>query len=481
MARSSRVRTKRFRFDAMFAQAADPIFVLGPKRQIVFFNAACEVLTGRRADDVAGQVCAFQTCDADGEPASLAASLAAPPEVFAGQPQTRETLIATARGERLSRSIHFVPCRNESGRVLCVIGHIMPAPVRPADSAEPTDLHTLLLRLRERLYRQFGFDRIVAASASMQRVFEQTKLAAMTDSHFLIWGEAGTGKELIARTVHRESPRRAAPFVAIDCALMPPDVLERDLFGSADRGGAGLRRDRAGLVDRLRGGTLFVRNCEYLPRDVQARLVTTLRPARHNEPTGGAESNPPVRLITASRLDPANWAIDDAVRPDFYLATSALVIHVPPLRERPEDLPVLAQWFVGQYNAADDKQVSSVSPDAIEVLRGYDWPENARELGDVIGQAHGRCITGVIEPSDLPGRIQGSLGGPLATPPPEPERLDLEATLIDTERSLIEQALRRVRGNKAAAAELLGISRPRLYRRMVTLGINGAEGPEPPA
>ncbi len=480
MPRSSGVRRKRLRFDTLFAETADPVFVLGSKRQIVFFNRACETLTGRAADEVAELVCAFQTPDADGEPASLAASLAAPPEVFAGQTQTRETLIPTGHGERISRSIHFIPCRDESGRVLYVIGHVGVTPAPPAESTAPTDLHTTLLRLRERLYRQFGFDRIVGASPAMGRVLEQTKLAAMTDSHFLIWGEAGAGKELIARTVHRESPRRANPFVAIDCALTPPDVIERDLFGSADRGDAGLRRDRVGLVERLGGGTLFVRNSEHLTRDLQARLLDVVRTTRR-DPTHGRESKSPVRLITASRVDPADWATDDAVRPDFYLATSALVIQVPPLRERTEDLPLLAQWCVGQCNATEEKQVTGVSAEAIEVLRGYDWPGNVRELSEVIGEAHRRCATSVIEPHDLPGRIQGSLGGPLATPPPEPARIELEAKLTETERSLIEQALRRARGNKAAAAELLGISRPRLYRRMVTLGLDGADEPQQPA
>jgi DNA-binding NtrC family response regulator len=473
------VRRKKLRFDALFAETADPVFVLGPKRQIVFFNRACEALTGRAADEVADLVCAFHAPDADDGLASLTASLAAPPEVFAGQTQTRETLVPTGHGARIRRSIHFMPCHDESGCVIYVIGHVGVASASPAETTAATDLHTTLLRLRDRLYQQFGFDRIVGASPVMGRVLEQTKLAAKTDSHFLIWGEAGAGKELIARTVHREGARRANPFVAVDCALTPPDVLERDLFGSTDRGDAGVRRDRVGLVERLCGGTLFVRNSECLPRDLQARLLDVVRTARL-DPTDSRESKLPVRLITASRVDPADWAADDSTRPDFYLATSALVIHVPALRERTEDLPLLAQWCVGQCNAADEKQVTGLSAEAIEVLRGYDWPGNVRELGEVIGAAHRRCATAVIEPRDLPERIQGSLGGPLATPPPEPERIELEAKLVDTERSLIEQALRRARGNKAAAAELLGISRPRLYRRMVTLGLDDAAGPRQP-
>jgi DNA-binding NtrC family response regulator len=470
----SRPRVARLKIEAVLKRAAEPVFLLDAERRIVFFNPACEELTGRSADGVLGLQCSYgATCGAD-ESGDVAASLAAPPEVFQGAATTVRTLLARPGAEPLWRQIHFFPCHDPSGKLLAVVGMLSELPpVAPADHRPHATLHENLLRLRSRLFKRYGFQRIVAASPPMRRVLDQVKVASQMEMHVLVWGEPGTGKEFVARTIHRESARRHGPFVPIDCALLVPEVLEDVLFGARPDDGPG--GGGRGLVRSAEGGTLFLNNLTQLPRDAQSRLGDMLRRARPGELVDEAGAPIDLRLIAADRSDPAAALERGELRADLYFALSTMVIHLPPLRERTEDIPLLAQAMLEAANGLGDKQISGISPEAIGTLCAYDWPDNLRELDEVVRLAHARAASTEINNDALVMRIRAASRTPAGITPATHEPVELDAVLLKAERKLIELALRKARGNKSKAAELLSISRPRLYRRMAMLGMEPPE------
>lgn len=474
-------RRRRFGIENLLNDSAEPVFVLNADREVVFFNRACEALTGRAADQVMGLCCRYHGAAGTADLPDLAASLAPPPEVFDGQATTIASLFLGPDGQRLMRHIQFSPCHDESGRLAGVIGLVSARADRPEQLATPqVELHEGLLKLRERLQRRFGFDKVVGTSEAMSRVMAQLRVAARSDASVLIWGEPGTGKTLVARTIHQESNRKDAPFLPVDCALLPADLLERDLFGSEADEVPGRRAARPGLVGSAQGGTLFLKNLSRLPRDSQHRMAEALRCWRDVVSTEHKKARIGTRIIAADRQDAAKALAASELRPDLYYALSTIVIGLPPLRERKDDVALLTQMFVESVNARGEKQVGGLAPAAIDVLMAYDWPGNVRELNEVISEAHARCQSSVITAEDITPRIQGAWGGAFATQAND-LRVDLDAVLLEAERKLIEQAIKKARGNKSQAAELLSISRPRLYRRMQMLGMDGADGEEPAA
>jgi PAS domain S-box-containing protein len=471
-------RKRSRRIDHLLEATATPVFVLNSKSEIIYFNAACAALTGYSSEQAIGLGCRYRGAEGAQNLSDLAGSLAPPPEALSGHPMTVDTVIVRPDGERLSRRIQFVPIPDGEPADMNVAGFLCSASAAPSEAPRvETELHNELLRLRERLYGRFGFDKVIGSSDAMMRVQSQIRLAAGSSANVLIWGEEGTGRSLVARTIHTESERKRSPFVAVDCALLPPELTERDLFGGG-RGPSSSGRG-SGLIAGMQPGTLFLRNVSAMARDTQSRLLEVLSGARLS-PSGaskGAASG--VRLIASDSTDPAGLIASPSMRQDFLYSLSTIAIALPPLRERKDDVPLLAQRFIELANASSEKQVSGLAAAAIEILMTYDWPGNVRELGEIIAEAHRCCESTVITAADLNPRIQGARGGSFA-PSPDETRIDLSQVLAETERQLIEQAIRRARGNKSAAAELLSISRPRLYRRMELLGMVGADENEPP-
>jgi DNA-binding NtrC family response regulator len=471
-------RRRRFAIEDLLNDSAEPVFVLNADREVVFFNRACAGLTGRNADQVMGLTCPYRGATGAADLPDLAASLAPPPEVLEGRATTIASLFIGPDGQRLMRHIQFSPCHDEAGQLAGVIGLVSERADRPEQlTTFQVELHEGLLQLRERLQRRFGFDKVIGASESMARVMAQVRVAAQSDANVLILGEPGTGKSLIARTIHRESSRRAAPFLPIDCGLLPAEMLDRDLFGSEDDD-VPRRASKPGLVERAEGGVLFLKYVSKLPRDSQAKLSAALNRWRDEPSTGRQKAPMGVRIVAVESRDPSQALAAGELRTDLYYALSTIVIGVPPLRERKNDLPPLAQWLVESVNAGGTKQVGGFNAAALDVLMAYDWPGNVRELHEVIVEAHARCQSSSITADDITPRIQGAWGGAFAAPAND-QRVDLEALLRETERKAIEQAIKKARGNKSQAAELLSISRPRLYRRMQVLGMNGADRDEP--
>jgi DNA-binding NtrC family response regulator len=306
---------------------------------------------------------------------------------------------------------------------------------------------------------------LLGSGPAHRRMLEQVRLAAAATAPVLLLGETGTGKRHVARVIHQNGPGRNGPLIPFDSEAMPAEMLENQLFaaqGASDSAahdespGRSAGRPRLALAP---GSTVMFREIFMLPRDIQARLLTSLDSS--------------VRLIGTTVLDPDAALESERIRPEFYFALTALVVRLRPLRERRDELPVLAQHMLERANQRGGAQKDGFTPEALAVLSGYDWPGNLQELARVIDHAHGAggSDQGCVDAHDLPASIRGSLGGAYLPPPARSPIKPLDPLLTEVEQKAIERALKLARGNKSRAADLLGISRPRLYRRIKELNV----------
>jgi DNA-binding NtrC family response regulator len=447
-------------------QAREPIFWLDPALRLMWVNRAWEDLTGFDADSVVGMTCQAHGPTVAGDPTDLAASFRPPPESLAGQPAGTHALILHVSGRQIWRRIEFWPFFDEHDELLGLLGQVRPAdcPASVPDSTA-SQLHVDLLEIRRQLQKQRGFDNLIGSGPSHRRLLEQVRLAAASTMPVLIVGESGTGRRQVARTIHHHGPGYQRPLVPFDCEALPAEVLERELFGAvrpaacdgrSGSPGAGAGRPRLSLGE---GSTLLICEILLLPRDLQLRLVAAL--------------DTPVRLLATTSRDPEHALASETLHSELYFALTSLVVRLRSLRERRDELPLLAQHMLERANQRGGEQRSGFSPQAIAALTAYDWPGNLRELARVIDQAHAhpRGAGSLVMLEDLPSSMRGNLGaGYLPPAPPSPVK-PLDELLTEVERRLIETALRQARSNKSRAADLLGISRPRLYRRIKELNL----------
>jgi transcriptional regulator with PAS, ATPase and Fis domain len=452
---------KRLRPDHLIGRSKTPVYMVTPDRRISFFNEGCEALTGWSADDVLGQYCEFVTEPQDDSPESLAASLCPPAAAFAGRVASLSTHIVRKSAERQPQTLNFIPLTDEEGAVACVIGVIAgPEATDRVATIEPADdLHGELAALRLFLSRRFGTKSLVCKSDAMLRVCEQLSIARSTGSPVLIWGERGTGKEHLARAIHYESAWKSRAFIPLDCQTLSPlelgQTLKRLLFPSAD--------EVYPSTFALRPGTLYLANVELLPRDAQQIVAEAFR----------KEDGRPhdLRLMASTTRDPNSLADDEQLRQDFFHLLTPLCIAVPSLRHRTDDLRLLGQFLLEELNRGDARQFNGFSDDVWEKFVEYNWPGNVGELLAVIREARALCNEPLIRVKDLPFRLRTGLDAQSVGPPRRPPVVRLEPLLEQTEREQIERALAESRHNKSRAAQLLGMTRPRLYRRMEILGI----------
>jgi DNA-binding NtrC family response regulator len=291
----------------------------------------------------------------------------------------------------------------------------------------------------------------------MLQVYKTAARVASTDATVLIQGESGTGKELVARAIHAASPRAGGPFVAVDCGAIAEGVLESELFGHARGAFTGAQQARRGLFEEAQGGTLFLDEIGDVGPNLQARLLRvlqegTIRRVGTNEPVAVD-----VRVVAASNRDLEAAVKEGRFRADLYYRLAVVTIRIPPLRERREDVPLLAEHFAQKHGRAEG---SAVSPAARDLLLAHDWPGNVRELENVVARALALNPSGVVMPEDLPDAVRGLRARVAARGPDVSDR----PTLEELERRYAALVLQEAGGNKTRAAEVLGIDRKTLYR-----------------
>jgi DNA-binding NtrC family response regulator len=307
------------------------------------------------------------------------------------------------------------------------------------------------------------FSGIITASTRMQEVLRIVERVAPTDSTVLILGESGTGKELVARAIHERSTRPDRPFVPIHCGALPREVLESELFGHEKGAFTGAISSKPGLIELADGGTLFLDEIGEMEADSQVKLLRVLETSSFFRVGGTRPRRVDVRVVAATNRDLADAMRRGEFRRDLYYRINTITVQLPPLRERPEDVPLLARHFVASNAAYGTKRLS---PSALSTLTAYRWPGNVRELQHAIERAVILAKTDEIEREDLPPEIAGE-----GAPPPVPGTGSLESM----ERQHIVGTLRRVAGHRGKAAALLGIDPKTLYRKIIGYTIRPEE------
>ena len=323
--------------------------------------------------------------------------------------------------------------------------------------------------LRLQLQERYRFEGIVGRSQSMRDLFQLLETVAGTTSTILITGETGTGKELVARAIHHNSPRRHQRFVAINCGAIPDALLEAELFGHVRGAFTGAFHSRPGRLEQAHRGTLFLDEIGTMSTSLQAKLLRALQ-EREFERVGGNETlRVDVRVITATNADLLQRVQDGQFREDLYYRLNVIPIHLPPLRDRREDIPLLVRDFVQRIGTAQTppRRGVVVSQNAMRQLMAYRWPGNVRQLENAIERAlalsPGRSQ---IDTTDLPSEVQPAVESPLDPAISLPETgLDLQEHLQRIERKLIGAALERTEGNKQQAAQLLNLKRTTLIEK----------------
>jgi DNA-binding NtrC family response regulator len=325
--------------------------------------------------------------------------------------------------------------------------------------------------LRHRLRQKGAFGELLGEAKKMQEVYRWIDLAATSSAPVLIYGESGTGKELVARTIHERSGRRARALVAINCAAIPETLIESELFGHERGAFTGATERRLGCFELADGGTLFLDEIAEMDNSTQAKLLRVLQEGSFRRVGGGKqEIQVDVRVIAATNRVPTEAITHNQLREDLFYRLNVFSIGLPALRERKDDIPLLAKTFVEEFNRQDNRQVRGLSPETERALDRYSWPGNVRELRNVIQRAVVLSGTGLIGTEQLPENVLKGIAPTPASAAPGSIR-----TIRELERDEILRALDETHQDKRKAAALLGISLKTLYNKLAKYGIQAVK------
>jgi len=329
------------------------------------------------------------------------------------------------------------------------------------------------------LHRQLSYqgllDGLVGGSPAMQEVFSMTRQVAPSKAAVLVTGESGTGKELVARAVHDLSPRKNGPFVAINCAALPETLMESELFGHEKGAFTGAVQRRSGCFELASGGTLLLDEIGDMPIGTQAKLLRVLEDSRVRRLGGSTELQVDVRVIASTNKNMEEALRENVLREDLYYRLNVFQIHLPPLRERMDDLLPIAEVLVRDLNKKHECRVVDFHPDVIQTFRGHNWPGNVRELRNVLERAVILAGEGTVLPSHLVGNFGGSSQRARQSQTSDPSAVHLQVgtTVHDAEKALILKTLEHTGNNKTRAARILEISLKTLHNKLKEYSSSG--------
>ena len=357
-------------------------------------------------------------------------------------------------------AFHYIPKPFQNQEVLLTV----------RKGAEARRLTEENRRLKDELSKRYGLGRIVGKSDTMRKVFDLVRLAGPSKSTILVEGESGTGKELVARAIHTHSPRSGAPFVTVNSGSMPADLLESNLFGHVRGSFTGAVANKKGLFEVAEGGSIFLDEIGTVGLETQAKLLRVIQEKEFMRLGSVETQKADVRIIAATNVDLKKMVGEGRFREDLYYRLCVITIPIPPLRERREDIPLLADHFVRLYASENNKPISGLEPEAMKALLDYDYPGNVRELENAIERAVVLCSAGSIDLDLLPETVlQPGRGEVLIR---LPENGSTYRDLIEEyERRLIRTALRRTNGVQKRAAELLKLKPTTLHEIIKRLEI----------
>jgi len=426
---------------------SDGVFTVDPEWRITSFNRAAEEITGVPRKEAIGRRCSevFRS-------SMCGAACALQQTLKTGKPIIGKSgYIIDSDGNRIPISVSTAVLRGAAGRV--------------TGGAETFRDFSEVEALRRELEGKFQIGDLTSRSPLMQRLFEVLPALAASPSTVLILGETGTGKELVARTVHSLGPRPQGPFIAVNCGALPETLLESELFGYKAGAFTGANKDKPGRFALARGGTIFLDEIGEVSPALQIRLLRVLQ-ERTYEPLGGTRSeSTDARIMVATNKDLAEQVRRGVFREDLYYRVNVVRIELPPLRRRMEDIPLLVEQFIARFNRRQQKTVPGIATEALSLLLAHDWPGNIRELENAIERAFILCNEGRIGIEHLPEELTAlrAAAGAASDVRSAHDILDAQA---------IRAALERNAFNRLAAAKELGIHKTTFFRRMKKLGIS---------
>jgi len=454
----ARVRTVAAELARLLNSAAQPIYVLDDEQTLLFSNRACLDWVAQTADELIGRRCAYHSSPEAAGADAVAAGLCPSPAALAGRETSGIVACAEGAGRFRRRRARFIPLgggpEDPVGLIVLVDTEDLPESetLSPApEKDEAAWLHEEIRSFRQEASNRFGADRLVGASPAVRRARAQVRLASQSEASVLVVGPPGSGRQHVAGAIHYGGGSEpTGSLIPLACSVLDADLI---------RSTAAALAAKWAPSGESRRGTLLLNEADQLPREVQAEMAQVL-----------SARSFPLRLIATARQSLDGLARKGEYREDLASLLTTIVIELPPLSERRGDLPLLAQLFVEERNARGPKQVAGFSPEALDRLDAYPWPGNVDELAQITAEAHERAQTPRIGVADLPERIHLTHHA-VAHPRRQEETVVLDALLGQIERELIQRALARAKGNKTKAAKLLGMTRPRLYRRLVQLGL----------
>jgi transcriptional regulator with PAS, ATPase and Fis domain len=360
--------------------------------------------------------------------------------------------IVRSNGKRVPISISTAVLRNDLGKIV--------------GGVETFRDLSLVEALRKEVAKSFTFEDIISGNQEMRNIFAILPDVAVSESTILIRGESGTGKELMANAIHNLSPRRKRSLVVVNCGAIPDSLLESELFGYKAGAFTDAKRDKPGKFAQADGGTLFLDEIGDVSPALQVRLLRVLQD-RTFQPLGGTETvKADVRILAATNRDLKAMVDHGKFREDLFYRIQVFMISLPPLRDRKEDIPLLAQHFVDRLNRLKGKDIAGLSREALAAFMNHDWPGNIRELQNAVEHAFILCRGGLIEPKHLPS--------PLRDSGISREGFPTGLTLAEIEARVIQEALARNNGKKIETARELGIDKTTLWRKLKRLGLDDA-------
>ncbi len=426
------------------------VFTVDLNWRIISFNRAAEEITGIRREQACGQTCheVFRTdiCET---------ACALRQTMQSGQPLVNATAtIVNKAGQRIPIRISTALLKDETGSII--------------GGVETFQDLTLVEQLKKELHARYSFEDIIGRSPAMMNLFQILPQVAESTSTVLIEGASGTGKELFARAMHNLSTRKNKRFVAVNCGALPDTLLESELFGYKAGAFTDAKRDRPGRFAAADGGTIFLDEIGDISPAMQVRLLRVLQ-ERTIEPLGSVEPvSIDVRVIAATNKSLDKLVHAGKFREDLLYRIRVFRMKIPPLRERREDIPLLAEHYITKLNCTQGKKISGVSDAVLARLMEHDYPGNVRELQNILEHAFVLCRTQVIELDNLPPELRPrEPGGGVPSRP---------LTLEEMEKTLIAQALQRHKGNRTKTAAALGIHPCTLYRKIKELHIELPNG-----
>jgi len=432
--------------DIILDSIADGVFTVDDNWRITSFNRAAEQITGVCREEAVGQRCKdVLKADVCEKGCILRKTIQSGKSIV-----NRTVHIVDAAGRRLPISISTALLKDEQGRIVGAVETFRDISVEE--------------KLRNAIAERYSFEDIISKNNRMHQLFDILPDVADSASTVLLEGESGTGKELFARAIHHLSPRKKQPFIAVNCGALPDTLLESELFGYKAGAFTDAKKDKPGRFRLAERGTLFLDEVGDISPALQVRLLRVLQEKTY-EPLGSVETVPSdVRIIAATNRRLQELVKEGKFREDLYYRINVIRMELPPLRDRMEDIPLLADYFIHHFNLLQKKEISGLSGEALACLVSYDYPGNVRELQNMIEHAFILCKSGLIEPHHLPENI-------CLPRSMESSGSNETMNMKDLEAVFITNMLRRHQWNRLQTAKALGIHKSTLFRKIKALRI----------